>query len=162
MAVEQYLASLWRPDQELINGRLVERSLGLKDHSSLQTELILWFSDPERASFAVFPSLRIRVREDRFRVPDICVLDKPEPDEQVRSTPPFICVEVLSAEDTWRVTQDRLDDLLDMGVPNVWSIDPSTRRAWRITHAGHLEVLDGILRTTDGRVALPLAELFVD
>jgi hypothetical protein len=56
--------------------------------------------------------------------------------------------------------QERFDDYLAMGVPNVWAIDPGTRRAWRITREGHLEALDGVLRTSDGRVALPVAELF--
>jgi hypothetical protein len=47
-----------------------------------------------------------------------------------------------------------------MGIPNLWVLDPASQRAWTITREGHLEVLDGILRTTDGRVTLPVADLF--
>jgi hypothetical protein len=34
------------------------------------------------------------------------------------------------------------------------------RRGWSITREGHFEALDGILRTSDGRVEMPIAELF--
>ena len=47
-----------------------------------------------------------------------------------------------------------------MGAPNVWVLDPATRRGWRITREGHLEALDGVLRTSDDRVEMPIADLF--
>jgi Uma2 family endonuclease len=88
------------------------------------------------------------------------VVELPEPEEQVFTEPPYICIEALSPDDTSRKLQERLDDYLAMGVPNVWVIDPDSRRAWRIVREGHLEVLDGVLRTSDLRVALPLPDLF--
>jgi Uma2 family endonuclease len=84
----------------------------------------------------------------------------PEPDEQVFTQPPAICIEILSPEDTFPTLQARLDDYIAMGVPNVWVIDPVTRRAWRITSDGHFEALDGVLRTADGQVNVPLSDLF--
>jgi hypothetical protein len=47
-----------------------------------------------------------------------------------------------------------------MGVVNFWLFDTISKRAWRITKDGHFEALDGILRTQDGQVVLPISELF--
>jgi hypothetical protein len=47
-----------------------------------------------------------------------------------------------------------------MGVRNVWVLDPPSHRCWTIAREGHFEALDGILRTSDGRVILPVADLF--
>jgi Uma2 family endonuclease len=85
----------------------------------------------------------------------------PAPDEQIFTQPPYICIEILSPGDTFPKLQDRFDDHLTMSVPNLWLLDPTSKRAWRITHAGHFEALDGILRTQDGQVVLPISELFL-
>ena len=58
--------------------------------------------------------------------------------EQVFRTPPLLCVEVLSKDDTMSSMQERIRDYIEMGVPNVWLIDPRTRRGYRRTDArGH-------------------------
>ncbi len=41
----------------------------------------------------------------------------PEPEEQVLTSPPFICIEVLSKDDTLANMQERIDDYLKFGVP---------------------------------------------
>lgn len=72
----------------------------------------------------------------------------------------YICIEVLSPDDTFPRLQERLDDYLSMGAPNIWLLDPVSRRGWSITRRGHLEALDGVLRTTDEIVMMPIKELF--
>ena len=101
--------------------------------------------------------MRIRVSFSRFRVPDVCVVALPVPDDQIFTQPPFICIEVISPDDTLRSLQDRFDDYLAMGVPNIWAVDPATPRAWRILIEGHFEALDGVLRTSDGLIRMPLS-----
>jgi Uma2 family endonuclease len=135
--------------------------VGQKDHSKLQGEIFAWFRDRRRAlRIAVFPEQRLQVSPTRCRVPDICVVHLPEPEEQVFTQPPCICIEILSPEDRFPKLQDRLDDYLAMGVPNLWVIDPASRRGWRITTEGHFEALDHCLRTPDGQVSLPISDLF--
>lgn len=159
--VEEYLATRYRPDCDYVDGVLVERNVGLKDHSNIQTALTVWFwSNRHRLRLKAFPSLRVRINSRRFRVPDVAVVELPEPDEQIFFQPPYICIEVDSPDDTLAKTQARFDDYLDMGVENIWRIEPSTGRGWRITPDAHLEANDGVLRTADGRVELPIAELF--
>lgn len=161
--VADYLRTTYRPDCDFVDGALVERNVGLKDHSKLVGAVLMWFWQRRvELQVSVFPSLRIRISASRIRVADICVVRLAEPDEQVLTSPPCICMEVLSPEDTFVQMQARFDDYLAMGVENVWALDPETRRGWRVAREGHLETLDGILRSVDGRVVLPIAELFTD
>ena len=78
----------------------------------------------------VLPEQRIRVAATRVRIADVCVIDAAAPREQVIKTPPLLCVEILSPDDTIKRLQSRIDDYLAMGVPCVWVIAPETRRAW--------------------------------
>ena len=159
--VEEYLATSYRPDCDYVDGVVEERNLGQKDHSKLQGAVFAWFYARQRElGIAVFPEQRIRVNARRFRIPDVCVTRLPEPVEQVFTNPPYICIEILSPEDTFPKLQVRFDDYLTMGVENIWVLDPFSRRAWRITAEGHLEARDGLLTTTDGKIQMPLAELF--
>ena len=160
ISVEEYLATSYSPDCDYVDGELVERNLGTRDHSRLQGEIPGWFRDRRRElRLRTYPEQRIRVSQRRFRIPDICVYHN-EPDEQVFTQPPYICIEILSAEDRFPRLQGKCDDFLKMGIVNLWVIDPESQRAWTITQAGHLEALDDMLRTTDGRVVLPVADLF--
>ena len=90
----------------------------------------------------------------------MAVIRLPWEKEQILTRPPYICIEVLSPDDTISRTQQRLDDYVSIGVQNVWMIDPLSRRGWRATREGLLEALDGVLRTTDGHVEMPIADLF--
>jgi Uma2 family endonuclease len=161
VGVEEYLATTYRPDCDFVDGVLIERNVGTKDHSKLQREVLAWFRDRRRElRLTAFPEQRIRVSGRRYRIPDVCVTPLPEPDEQIFTQPPYICIEVLSPDDSFPKLQDRLDDYLTMGVPNIWVLDPASRREWSIAREGHFEALDGILRTGDGRVAMPVTALF--
>jgi Uma2 family endonuclease len=161
VSVDEYLTTSYRPDCDFIDGVLVERNVGRKDHSKLQGAVYSWFRD-RRKELRLIPFLeqRIQVGPRRYRIPDVCVVPLPEPAEQIFTQPPYICIEVLSPEDTFPRLQNRFDDYLAMGVPNIWVLDPESRRGWSIVREGHFEALDAILRTTDGRVKMPLADLF--
>jgi Uma2 family endonuclease len=161
VSVQEYLTTSYRPDCDYVEGELLERNLGQKEHSKLQVELILWFGGIRRSlRLAVFSEQRVKVGPRRFRIPDVCVVELPEPDEQVFTQPPYICIEILSPDDKFPRIQERFDDYLAMGVENVWVIDPATRRGWWITEEGHFEALDKVLRTRDGKVAMPIQDLF--
>jgi Uma2 family endonuclease len=163
ISVEEYLSTSNRPDCDFIEGEMVERNLGQKDHSKLQGRLYAWFFIRERAlSLRAFVEQRVQVASRRFRVPDVCVVPLPEPDEQIFTAPPYICIEVISPDNSFLGLQSRLDDYLAMGVPNIWVLDPSSRRGWSVTRQGHFEALDGILRTSGERVILTVSDLFLD
>jgi Uma2 family endonuclease len=106
-----------------------------------------FFLDRERQlSIYVIPEQRVQVTATRFRVPDLCVLSREQPIEQIVTRAPLLVIEILSPEDRVRATQVRVDDFLRMGVPEVWVIDPLDGRAWVHTAAGVSEAPGGILR----------------
>jgi Uma2 family endonuclease len=55
---------------------------------------------------------------------------------------------------------ERLHDYFEMGVPNVWVIDPQTRLAHIATPSGDLHRVTDFLRTTDPTLEVPLSEIF--
>jgi Uma2 family endonuclease len=95
----------------------------------------------------------------RFRVPDVCVVSGSEPQEQVFTSPLFLCIEILSKDDRMTEMQERIHDHLSFGVRYVWIPDPRTRQAYVHTSASSHEVKDA-LRTESPDIVVPLAELF--
>jgi Uma2 family endonuclease len=159
--VEEYLRTSYHPDCDYVDGEVLDRNLGERDHSTIQRKLIFFFCNRQEIwNVFVFPEQRVQVSSSRFRVPDICVYLGPEPEEQVFSTPPFICIEILSPEDRWQRIQQKIDDYIRFGVPHVWVLHPREQRAWAYTPQGSTEIKDGVLRTEDPSFAVPLAEIF--
>ena len=87
--------------------------------------------------------------------------DTPIPDEEVFTSPPYLCIEIMSPDDTMTAMQDRIDNYLAFGVPNVWVIDPSKHGGWRVPEAGWTAAPDRILRTADARIPMPLSEVLL-
>ena len=159
--IEEYLGVAYHPDCDYVDGEVLERNVGERDHSELQRELIFFLrSRQEQWRAFVFPEQRVQVSPTRFRVPDLCVYIGEKPNEQVFRTPPFICIEILSPEDRMERVQEKIDDYLDFGVPHVWVINPRKRRAWTYTKEGSQEAPDGVLSTRNPSLAVPLAEVF--
>ena len=159
--VEEYLRTTYRPDRDYVDGEVLERNLGERDHSELQREFIVYLcARAKRWGIHVFPKQRVQVSAQRFRIPDICVVVGRRPEEQIFRKPPFICIEALSKDDSLRSTQKRIDDYLKFGVPYVWVVDPTDRRAWTYSSEGRKEVKDGVLRTENPSFEVSLAEIF--
>lgn len=161
VSLEEYLSTSYRPDCDYIDGHLVERNVGEWDHARLQTAISAYlFSKRKELGISVVVEQRVQVKPNRFRIPDVCVV-LGEPNEQILTRPPFLCVEILSKDDRLNQMQARIDDYLAMGVPHVWLIDPATRRAYVATAARGLhEVKAATLTTQDPAIELPLSELF--
>lgn len=161
ISVEEYLRTVYRPDCDYVDGEVQERNLGEWDHSRAQAKILWRLGEYENCpGLQVFPSLRLRVSETCVRVPDVCAFLE-SPAEQAPRTPPFLCVEVVSPEDTLMRMRERVDDYLGMGVPYVWVLDPSAKCAYAITpREGWREVKGGVLRTENPALGMPLAEIF--
>ena len=158
---DEYLTTSYRPDREYLDGVVLERNVGEYDHSRLRMLLGAYLHGREKQyGIRAVPEQRVQVQPSRFRVPDLCVVKSDFPIEQIFTRPPFLCVEILSKDDRMTEMQERIDDYLSFGVPYLWLLDPRTRRAY-IYNAGSMhEVQDGVLRTSDPDIAVPLAELF--
>jgi len=159
--VEEYLRTSYRPDCDYVDGELQERNMGERDHSRLQREFIVYLhARAKQWGIHVFPEQRVQVSARRFRIPDVCVVVGPEPQEQIFREPPFICIEILSKDDTQMRMEGRIDDYLKFGVPYVWVINPATRRIWTHSADGIKEVTDGVLRTENPIIEVSLSEIF--
>jgi Uma2 family endonuclease len=158
--LSEYLDSSYRPDREYIDGILLERNMGESDHSRLQALLIGYLLNRESQwGIVVMPEQRVQVKSTRYRVPDITVVAGPLPSTPILHEPPFLCIEILSRGDSVYEMQDRIDDYLTFGVRYVWILNPRTRRAFIYTADGMREAKDGILRTQNPDIEVPLAAL---
>jgi Uma2 family endonuclease len=159
LSVEEYLAtSFLDGDREYLEGQIRERNMGEVPHSHLQTRFAIFF-DAHCPEFWVGVAVRVQVKARRFRVPDICLVAGGKPIGRIVTDPPFLVVEVLSPEDRMVEMQERIDDYLSFGVKYVWIVDPSTRRGYIRTSDGSKEANDGVLRTDNPKIEVPLADL---
>ena len=134
--------------------------MGEWDHSRLQMLLSRYLCNREKQwGILVVVEQRVQVKATRFRVPDITVLVGSPPVGPIIQEPPFLCVELLSESDRMGEMQERIDDYLRFGVRYVWLIHPRTRRAFVYTPDHVQEVKDGVLRTENPDICVPLAEL---
>ena len=159
VTVREYRATSYRPDCDYVDGVVVERNLGERDHARLQMAVSAYFYNRRKEwGIHVFPEQRVQVSRTRFRIPDVCVVLGDEPEEQIFTHPPFICVEILSPEDRLSAMQKRVGEFLEMGVPYVWILDPRKRTGWRVTGEGLLEIAE--MRTENPEIVVPLEALF--
>ena len=123
---EVYLRSSgYEPDAEYVDGAIEERSMGEFDHNAWQQAIQLWFwQHAKEWNTRVVPGQRVRVAQTRFRVPDVTVLDRSRPIEQIVTHPPIAVFEVVSPEDTFRRVNLKLADYRVMGIPQIWIVDP--------------------------------------
>jgi Uma2 family endonuclease len=160
VSVSEYLATSYRPDCEYIDGEVRERNFGEYDHSRMQMLIARYLSNREAQwGIEVLPEQRVQVKRNRYRVPDISVLKIAADRTPILHEPPFLCVEILSREDSMLDVQDRIDDYLAFGVPNVWAVDPRKLRGYYCTAEGIQEAKDGVLRTSNPDIEVPLRGL---
>jgi Uma2 family endonuclease len=157
VSVQEYLSTVYRPDVDYVDGRIEERNVGGKSHSKLQYRIARLL---ERMGVLIpFIEARVKVGGDRYRVPDVCAYER-EPDEEVFTQAPDLCVEILSPEDRLSRIHQRAEDYLSMGVPTVWVLDPWEKKAYVIDRGAGLREVTGEISTGDPRVVLALAEVF--
>jgi Uma2 family endonuclease len=130
--IEAYLRSSYEPDAEYVDGEIEERPMGEWDHASWQQAIQSWFLQHEKEwGIRVRPGLRIRVAATRFRVPDVTVVDRSRPIEQIITHPPLAVFEVLSPDDRLQRMKRKLEDYRKMGIPEIWVIDPQDSTFYR-------------------------------
>lgn len=137
--VEVYLrCSDWEPDAEFVDGEIEERPAATYDHSTWHAAILGFFSDHRTEwNIRVMPSLRVHVAPTRYRVPDVTILDRNQPIEQIITHPPVAVFEILSPEDRHTRFTRKLNDYEAMGIPQIWVIDPEGPAIHRFQN-GHL------------------------
>jgi Uma2 family endonuclease len=156
--IDEYLRLSFRPDREYVNGEIRERNVGKWEHARVQALLAAWFVNHEKEwGTASSTEQRMRVAEGRIRVPDLVVLAaSPQPDVLIE--PPLLVVEILSPDDTYSETQERVEDYRAMGVETVWIVDPKTRTGRMCRGAEWIE--SGRLEVKGTPLYVELADIF--
>jgi len=154
-----YLGHTMDPDCEYVEGRLVERNAGEISHGDAQGRTYAFVLFSARGFWAGV-EIRVQVRPDRYRIPDVVIVRGGRPPGRIITGPPEVAVEVLSSEDRAADIQDKIDDYLRFGVSAVWIIDPERQRAWIHTPSGAHESMDRVLRNPAGDLEVPLSAVF--
>jgi Uma2 family endonuclease len=159
----EYLHTDYQPDLEYADGILIERNVGEQEHSWLQAALAAYFfRRRKRWGIHVFTEQRVRIRDKRYLIPDVCVILGERPPEPVFSSPPLLWIEILSPEDQPERVAQKVREVLAFGVPYVWVIDPETLESHLHTASGSSKLEDGILRIEGTAIEVPLHALEED
>ena len=161
LTLEQYLKTSYQPDVDFVDDHIEERQLGERPHSILQIAIGAWFYNRRQEwQITVMAEQRTRVSASRVRLPDVCLIPKSAPKEQVTTTPPLVAIEILSPEDRLSRVLSRLDEFLAMGVPHIWLIDPTERTAFTYSATGLKLVSGPRIALPDSPIHLDLTEIF--
>lgn len=159
--VEEYLHTNYDPDCEYVDGELLERNVGTLDHSWIQRALLFYVGAREKQlGVFIIQETRLKLGPKNYRVPDLMILEGTKPQEQIITRPPFVCIEILSPEDRMSRMQKKIADYLAFGVQYVWLLDPKTKQVFAYTTAGMRNVDDGVLRTENPKMEVPLNQIF--
>jgi Uma2 family endonuclease len=161
--VSEYLRTTYRPDCDYICGEVKERNVGERPHTQLQIILGAIFREHRKDWHVIaMGDQRVQTSAENYRVADLCVIREGDPYELIVVTPPLLCVEILSRNDTLDELQERVNDYVRMGVANVWAINPWNRLAYYATVRGFSQPEDGVLRIPGTSIAISLAEVFAE
>ncbi len=160
--VEEYLHTSYRPDVDYVDGELEERNLGEQWHSVVQKTIsAIFYLHRKDWGLRSLTEQRVQVNATRYRIPDVCVVASADPIVGILHAPPLLCVEVLSPEDRFSRTLQRVQEFIQMGVPQVWIIDPNSRDIWTVGSDGDAVQLRGAALTLAGTpVHITVAEIF--
>jgi Uma2 family endonuclease len=164
ISVEEYLHTSYDPDVEYVDGVLVERNVGDWLHSLVQSNLIIAFSRKYPNVKAV-PALRAKVKETRYRLPDVSVLLS-APQTKVLLEAPFVAIEILWEADSMSRVIEKLKEYAGNGTPHIWVFDPRVRLMFTF-QSNSLREVEGdaiatveLISTDEPRLELTRAEVF--
>ena len=158
--VEEYLSTSFSDgDREYLDGQVAERNVGEFNHADIQTAIAFYLRTHDKTCWAVV-ECRMMITRTRYRIPDVCLGLGPKPKGGPLVDPPFLAVEVLSPDDRLAQMEDKIRDYLACGVKYVWVVNPESQSAVVHTSEGSKDVADGILRTENPSIELPLSAIF--
>jgi len=159
--IEQYLATVYEPDAELVGGEIEERHMGEYLHNLAQRAILIWFFQHEKE----WQIRSIQEQKTRFpcgnvRIPDVSVWPRTVAPEPVFTVPQLITVEVLSPEDRQSKMQERIEDYLRFGTPHIWIVDPVRRIGWNCSSGNWIQT--GRFEVAGSPIYLDTQKIFLD
>ena len=161
-------AYLWLTDHgrrliELTDGRIEELPMPTYAHQAVLAFLYRLFHDylRPRGGVAMFSGLRMRIREGKFREPDLLMLcERSDPRNQDRYwLGADLVAEVVSPDDPDRDLVEKRADYAEAGIPEYWIVDPRDETITVLTLDGEAYVEVGAYARGD-KAASPLLDGF--
>ena len=146
-------AYLWLTDHssrpiEFTDGYVEELPLPTDMHQAILAYLYVLFRGylKPRGGVVRFSALRMRIREGKFREPDLLVLrDRSDPRRQDRYwLGADLVVEVVSPDDPGRDLVEKRVDYAEGGIPEYWIVDPRDEMITVLSLEGDAYVEHGV------------------
>jgi len=163
VSVQDYLKMTSDPDCEFVEGVVEERTVGEYDHATWQT-IIAGFFTFNKPDWGVRArsELRVQVAPNRFRVPDVTILSREAPREQIITHPPLAVFEILSPEDSMTRMLEKLADYESMGIKAIWVIEPKKPSYFQFSQGKLIPAVVFDLPGTPFRVPMGEIEKLID
>lgn len=131
---QQYFATTFEREPELVHGELVERPLPTFPHGNIQLRMGSRLMALQQ-SYPVFPGVEVRVRmaPDLYRIPDISMWEGTAPGS-LPAIPPLLVVEISSPDDRLDAMLQKLEEYRAWGVPHIWLTEPELKRVHVYDH----------------------------
>ncbi len=150
-------AYLWLTDHsrrlvEFTDGRVEELPMPTSTHQAILLFLYVLFREHLKPHGVVMVSaLRMRIREGKFREPDILLLrDRSDPRYQDRYwLGADLVVEVVSPDDPQRDLVEKRADYAEGGIPEYWIVDPRDETVTVLALRGGAYVEHGVFSRGD-------------
>ena len=158
---------LWLTDYsrrliEFTDGYIEELPIPTSTHQTILAFLYDLFHDylKPRGGIALISALRMRIREGKFREPDILLLRR-------RSDPRYqdrywlgadLVAEVVSPDDPDRDLVEKRADYAEGGIPEYWIVDPRDETITVLTLEGDSYVEHGVFRRGETATSALLEE----
>jgi Uma2 family endonuclease len=166
--IDEYIARFIdrheKPACEYVDGTLIPKPMAGDDHSAVQSNLVFYLRSRYNKLFKIRPELHAKVRQTRFRVPDIAVLDRSQPFEgrfPGPGNPVYLCIEIKSPDDALPQLWEKCREYHVWGVMYCWMIDPEAKRMWEY-HAADKEPRPMFDRLSAGTLEVSMDEIFED
>jgi len=159
ISLEEYLGSHYEPECELIDGVLVRKPMGTREHMRVERRLTRLLERFEEAGLGeAVHELSTRFGSD-VRIPDLAFVAAGARFEKgILMDPPLLCVEVLSPSQNPSELFAKCEAYHDWGVPYCWVIDPLAKIAWEYHKGAPLQSAGETLQA--GQLCVTTAELF--
>jgi len=158
VSVLEYLKTSAEPDCEFVAGVIEGRSVGEYDHATWQTILAAYFLAREKELGVLSRTeLRVQTSAENFRVPDVTLLSRDAPREQIITHAPLAVFEILSPEDTMTRMLEKLAEYERMGIGAIWVIEPK-KQLYFLYRDGQLTP-GTVFELPGSQFSVPLAEI---
>ena len=165
-SVEEYLNTSYEPDMEFADGELIARNVGAPTHSLLQVIIGTYFHNLRKAypRLMVLPAARLKISPQRYRIPDVMILEFPCIPGRFVTDVPAVVIEILSPEDRFGQFLAKCREYLAFNILNIIVIDPDARRTYRFGASGLLYDSVPVLRFPKSAIELPFPvhEMFAE